>query len=78
MARGPGDAGAAVCASGFNPTAGEPGTTGWVSEGIFGLDQGMIVLMIENYRSGLLWQLGRGNRRPRPDCAAPGFSGGWL
>ena len=29
----------------------------WVSEGEFGLDQGMVVLMVENFRSGLLWRL---------------------
>ncbi|RYG56348.1 hypothetical protein EON80_29465, partial [bacterium] len=30
--------------------------TGWFS-GYFSLDQAMLVLMIENYRSGLLWEL---------------------
>ena len=28
---------------------------GWVSQGYYGLDQGSIVMMIENYRSGLIW-----------------------
>ena len=65
-----GDDGELVRASGFNPTVSEAGPNGWISEGSFGLDQGMIVLMIENYRSGLLWRLSRGNPL-RPDRPAP-------
>ena len=65
-------------ASGFNPTLGEDGPSGWVSEGTFGLDQGMIVLMIENYRSGLLWRLGRSKRWIRAGLDRAGFRGGWL
>jgi hypothetical protein len=38
----------------------------------------MIVLMIENFRSGLLWQLGRGNPCIRAGLHRAGFSGGWL
>jgi hypothetical protein len=51
---------------------------GWVSPWHFGIDQGPIALMIENYRSGLLWKImGRcpylvaGLRRA-------GFRNGWL
>lgn len=72
------DAGASIRASGFNATAGEAGTAGWISEGFFGLDQGMIVLMIENYRRGFLWQLGRANPHVRTGLRRAGFSGGWL
>jgi len=64
--------------SGFNPTLREAGPDVWVSEGYFGLDQGIVVLMVENYRSGLIWRLmqrcshlGHGLRRA-------GFRGGWL
>ncbi len=32
--------------------------SGWIG-GYFGLDQGMLVLMLENWRSGLLWELSR-------------------
>ena len=32
---------------------------GWVSPYHFGIDQGPIVLMIENYRTGLIWELMR-------------------
>ena len=45
----------------FNPTypdkSGNP--HGWVSPWHFGLNQGPIVLMIENHRTGLLWRLMR-------------------
>ena len=43
--------------SGFNPTLTGDRPQGWVSEGHFGLDQGIIVLMIENYRTQLIWKL---------------------
>lgn len=45
----------------FNPTftGGNQGVNGWVSMGYYGLDQGPIVLMIENYRTGFFWQLMR-------------------
>ncbi|MEP6739198.1 MAG: glucoamylase family protein [Caldimonas sp.] len=67
-----------VRAGGFNATVTGTGPDGWVSEGRFGLDQGMIVLMIENYRSGLPWRLGRGNRHLRTGLQRAGFRGGWL
>ena len=80
--RGPDAKGRSVHASGFNPTAGvnaaDSGNTGWVSEGEFGLDQGMIVLMIENFRSGLLWRLTRSIPCLRAGLKRAGFSGGWL
>ncbi|WP_081858147.1 glucoamylase family protein [Thiomonas sp. FB-Cd] len=50
----------------------------WISEGEFGLDQGMTVLMIENYRSGLLWELGRQSRILQTGLRRAGFKGGWL
>lgn len=51
---------------------------GWVSEGNFGLDQGMIVLMIENFRTGLPWQLLRGSAPIHTGLHRAGFRGGWL
>jgi hypothetical protein len=44
----------------------------------FGIDQGPVVLMIENYRTGLLWNI---MRRCKPlviGLRRAGFSGGWL
>ena len=67
-----------IRASGFNPTVAEAGPNGWVSAGEFGLDQGMIVLTIENHRSGLPWRLGRANPFVRAGLRRAGFTGGWL
>lgn len=65
----------------FNPT--HPGEAGnpygwWVSPWHFGLNQGPIVLMIENYRTGLLWQLMRNCLPIITGLRRAGFSGGWL
>jgi hypothetical protein len=58
--------------SAFNPTY------DWISEGHFGLDQGIIVLMIENYRSQLIWNLMRKSPYIRRGLQRAGFRGGWL
>jgi hypothetical protein len=64
----------------FNPTFPDPGGSpyGWVSPWHCGLDLGPIILMIENYRSGLVWQLLRGCRPVVAGLRAAGFTGGWL
>jgi hypothetical protein len=65
----------------FNPThPGEPDNPygWWVSPWHFGLDQGPIVLMIENHRSGLLWRLMRGCSHVVTGLRRAGFTGGWL
>lgn len=66
----------AVHASGVNATAGSG--EAWLSEGEFGLDQGLMVLMIENFRSGLLWRLTRSIPCLRAGLVRAGFTGGWL
>jgi hypothetical protein len=84
--RTPADPGRLVRASGFNATAGATLTEGsvtgvyqgWVCEGEFGLDQGMIVLMLENFRSGLPWRLGRSIACIGAGLKRAGFAGGWL
>ncbi len=65
----------------FNPS--HPGTPGnpygwWVSPWHFGLNQGPIVLMIENYRSDLVWRLMRGCPAIVNGLRRAGFRGGWL
>jgi hypothetical protein len=64
--------------SGFNPTLPGDGPSGWVSEGYFGLDQGILVLMIENYRSRLIWKLMRRCPYIGSGLRRAGFTGGWL
>jgi len=51
---------------------------GWVSPWHYGLNQGPIVLMIENYRSGLFWRLNRNCSYIRSGLGRAGFTGGWL
>ncbi len=64
--------------SSFNPTLPGDSSCGWVSEGYFGLDQGIIVLMIENYRSQMIWKLMRRCPYIGLGLRRAGFSGGWL
>jgi hypothetical protein len=64
--------------SAFNPTVPGDGPSGWISDGYFGLDQGIVVLMIENYRSGLIWNLMRQCPHVGLGLRRAGFTGGWL
>ena len=64
-------------ASGFNPSIDRDGEA-WVSVGRFGLDQGIVVLMIENFRSELPWRLMRQCPYIRAGLQRAGFRGGWL
>jgi len=64
--------------SGFNPSLPGNGPGGWISQGYFGLDQGIIVLMIENYRSQLIWSLMRDCSDIKRGLRRAGFRGGWL
>jgi hypothetical protein len=50
----------------------------WISEGYYGLDQGPIILMIENYLSGFLWELWRECPYLITGLRRAGFRGGWL
>ena len=78
VARGARGEGESVRASGFNASISELGPNGWISEGEFGLDQGIIVLMVENFRSGLLWRLSRSCPYFQTGLRRAGFRGGWL
>ena len=64
----------------YNPTfsSGKGKGAGWVSEGYYGLDQGPIVMMIENYRSGLIWRMMRQSPYIVKGLQRAGFRGGWL
>lgn len=63
--------------SGFNPSLSNAGRA-WVSPGHYGLDQGIAVLMLENHRSGLPWELMRNCVYVRDGLRRAGFTGGWL
>jgi len=64
----------------FNPTfpsdSGKP--CGWISPRNFGLNDGPVILMIENYRTGLLWNLMRRCPYLVEGLKRAGFRGGWL
>jgi hypothetical protein len=65
-------------ASGFNPSLANVDHRAWVSPGNFGLDQGIVVMMIENHRTGLIWRLMRDYSPIRAGLRRAGFRGGWL
>jgi hypothetical protein len=65
-------------ASGFNPTLSDSNGRSWVSPGHFGLDQGMVVMMTENYRTQLIWSLMRACPHVVDGLRRAGFRGGWL
>jgi hypothetical protein len=50
----------------------------WRSKFNYGLNQGPLVLMIENFRSGLIWRLMRNCRPLVKGLQRAGFSGAWL
>jgi hypothetical protein len=64
----------------FNQTfAVEDSPTGWwVTPFHFGIDQGPVVLMVENYRSGLIWDIMRRCPNVVEGLRRAGFQGGWL
>ena len=64
----------------LNPTfAVDDSPTGWwVTPYHFGIDQGPVVLMIENYRTGLLWNIMRRCPPIVEGLRRAGYSGGWL
>ncbi|MGH7474890.1 MAG: glucoamylase family protein [Longimicrobiales bacterium] len=71
----------------FNLTLDEPGlaqkeTTvpgvGWFDIDYLGIDQGPILLMIENHRTELIWELMRDSQYIVQGLCRAGFTGGWL
>jgi len=50
----------------------------WVTPFHFGIDQGPVILMVENYRSGLIWNIMRRSRYVIAGLRRAGFRGGWL
>jgi hypothetical protein len=51
---------------------------GWFDVDYLGIDQGPIIAMIENYRTGLIWKLMRQSPYIRRGLQRAGFTGGWL
>jgi hypothetical protein len=72
----------------FNPTLHEedmkvgrgkivPGV-GWFNDDYIGIDQGPILLMIENHRSGMIWNLMKKSEPVVRGLCRAGYRGGWL
>lgn len=51
---------------------------GWVDGDYLGIDQGPILLMIENYQSDFIWKVMRRSPHIRRGLERAGFTGGWL
>jgi hypothetical protein len=64
--------------SSFNPTYDDGDPAGWVCEWQYAIDQGPVVLMVENYLSGLVWRVMRESPYVRDGLRRAGFRGGWL
>lgn len=56
----------------------ETGKEGWFDSDYLGIDQGPILIQIENYRSGLIWDVMKKNPYIRQGLKKAGFAGGWL
>ena len=53
-------------------------TIGWFEDDYLGIDQGPIVLMAENHRSGLIWRLMKQDPYVVRGLCRAGFTGGWI
>lgn len=72
----------------FNPTLDGEGVEpeagrivvgkGWFDDQYLGIDQGPILAMIENHRTGMIWDLLKENPYIQRGLERAGFSGGWL
>ena len=64
----------------INPTYSSDSDSGvpWNSEYHFGINMGPIVMMCENFRSGLLWRLMRACPHITTGLRRAGFTNGWL
>ena len=64
----------------FNPTFGDPSQDkqAWHSQRYYGLDQGPVVLMIENYLSSFVWNLMKRCPYVVSGLRRAGFTNGWL
>ncbi len=51
---------------------------GWFDTDYLGIDQGPILAMIENHRSGLVWRVMKRNPHVQRGLLRAGFRGGWL
>lgn len=60
------------------PGGGRTTPQGWFDHEHLGIDQGPILAMIENHRTGMIWSLMRENPYVVRGLCRAGFSGGWI
>lgn len=53
-------------------------TQGWFDKDYLGIDQGPIILQLENHRNGFVWELMKKNKYIVAGLRRAGFTGGWL
>lgn len=59
----------------FNPTFKEGG---WFDDDYLGIDQGPLLIMLENHQSGLIWEVMKKNKYIIAGLKKAGFTGGWI
>lgn len=65
--------------AGIPPRKGEVvAGAGWFDDDYLGIDQGPILLMIENHRTGFVWELMKESPYIVAGLCRAGFEGGWL
>ena len=62
----------------FNMTYDQSKPSGWVASDTIGIDQGAILLSIENYRSEFVWNTMKRSPEVRAGLKEAGFKGAWL
>ncbi|MEO7175052.1 MAG: glucoamylase family protein [Saprospiraceae bacterium] len=64
----------------FNPTYtfGPGNEKGWYDVDYLGIDQGPILIQMENYKTGLIWNTLKKNPYIQAGLKKAGFTGGWL
>ncbi|MDX1665564.1 MAG: glucoamylase family protein, partial [Candidatus Promineifilaceae bacterium] len=66
------------CTAAVNPTYPSEDPRGWISGTRYAINQMPVLVMLENYRTGFIWKLMRGNETFRRGLRRAGFEGGWL
>ncbi|MGC4021300.1 MAG: glucoamylase family protein [Cyclobacteriaceae bacterium] len=54
------------------------GSVGWIDQDYLGIDQGPILIQIENHKNGFIWNLLKKNKYITSGLKKAGFKGGWL
>jgi len=54
------------------------GKVGWYDKDYLGIDQGPILIQLENHRSGVVWNIMKKSPYIRDGLKKAGFTGGWL